>query len=595
MKRSFAEIVRGLLRRKRIEADMDRELAAHIDAQIRENLESGMPPEQARRDAFRKFGGFDSVKERCRDEASISWLEDAWRDIVIGARMLRKSPAFTIVAVLTLALGIGANTAIFSLVNTLLLRPLPFRDPAKLVWIANIFDGGLSGETSTVGNFRDWRAQNQSFEDIAGYFAFFDYAGYNLTGTGEPERIRGVNVTQNFLDVLGVNPFLGRNFAADECLQVEPRAILLTHGFWLRKFGADPKIVGSKITLNGKPVIIAGILPPTFDFTSIFAPATRVDFLLPFPLIEETDRWGNTLSGIGRLKPGVAIERARAEFESLVKQTIEAHPERTGNRFGARLTPLQEHISGKFRRSFYVLFAAVASVLLIACANLSNLLLARNSTRRKEVAVRVALGARRSRLVRQMLAESLLLSSLGAMLGLPLAFVIVNVLSSSQAFSIPLLATARVENTALLFTLAIALGSAIIFGLAPALFGTRGDIHESLKDSARGSSDGHHRAWFRQILVVSEISAACVLLVVAGLFIRSFSRLMEVDLGFRPENLVAWRIESSRNFSDRAEEAVYYDSLVAAIRAIPGVQSAGCSDCLPLGRNRTWGVAGEGV
>jgi putative ABC transport system permease protein len=582
----------ALFRRNR---DVDDELAAHLELQIQDFVAAGMSPQEARQAAMREFGGLDSVKERVRDEQSISWLEDAWRDAVIGARMLRKSPGFTIVAIITLALGIGANTAIFSLVNTLLLRPLPFLDPSKLVWIANIYDGGLSGETSRVANFQDFKAGNRSFEDMAAYFAFFDYGGYNLTGSGEPERLRGVPITQNFLDVLGITPFLGRNFVADECLQVDPRAALLTHGFWQRKFGADPKIVGKSITLNGRPVTVAGVLPSTFDFTSIFAPATRVDFLVPFPLIEETDRWGNTVSIIGRLKNGVTVEQARAEFTSLVEHIGEAHPDRKSNGFGAKLTPMKERISGKFKRSFYVLFAAVGCVLLIACANLSNLLLARNSARRKEVAVRMALGAGRWRLIRQMLAESLLLSSAGAILGMPLAFVLVKGLTTSQAFDIPLLATARVETGALLFTAAIAGATGMLFGLAPALFGTRSDIHESLKDSNRGSSDGRHRAWFRQVLVISEISLACVLLVIAGLFIRSFTRLLEVDLGFKPENVTAWRVESKRNFSNNTEAAEYYDSLVASVRAIPGVQSAGCSDCLPLGRNRGWGIAGEGV
>jgi predicted permease len=593
----FRSIARWLggSRRKHVTVGLDEELRAHIEAQTAENIAAGMLPEEARRAALREFGGLDSVKERCRDERPISWLEDAWRDAAIGARMLRKSPGFTIVAILTLALGIGANTAIFSLVNALLLRPLPFRDPAKLVWISNIYEGGLSGETSTVGNFRDFKTQNHSFEDLGGYFAFFDYGGFNLTGRGEPERLRGVPVTQNFLDVLGVAPFLGRNFAADECLQVDARAALLTYGFWQRKFASDQKIIGSSISLNGKPVTVVGILPPSFDFTSIFAPATRVDFLVPFPLIDETDRWGNTLSIIGRLKPTATIEQARAEFQSIVQQIGESHPERKNNGFGAKLTGLQERISGKFRRSFYVLFAAVASVLLIACANLSNLMLARNSARRKEVAVRIALGARRSRLIRQMLAESVLLSSAGAIAGLPLAFLLVRALTASQAFEIPLLTTARVETGALLFTAGIAAATGIIFGLAPALFGTRGDIHESLKESTRGSSDGHHRTWFRQMLVVSEVALACVLLVIAGLFIRSFARILEVDLGFRPENVTAWRVEATRNFANREEQAVYYDGLVASVRAIPGVQSVGCSDCLPLGRNRTWGIGGEGV
>jgi len=525
----------------------------------------------------------------------ISWVEDAWRDLQVGARMLRRSPGFTVVAVLTLALGIGANTAIFSLVNALLLRPLPFRDPDQLVWISNIYEGGLSGETTTVNNFKDFRSMNQSFSDLAAYFAFFDYGSYHLTGgAGEPERLRGVGVSQNFLDVLGLAPMLGRNFANEECLEVQPRAALITHGFWQRKFAGNQNVVGSTINLNGKPVLIAGILPASFDFTSIFAPATQVDFLIPFPLTDETDRWGNTLSIIGRLKPGATIEQARAEFSTIVDRIQQEHPERKANSFGSKLTPLKEQISGKFRRSFYVLFGAVGCVLLIACANLSNLLLARNSARRKEMAVRIAIGARRSRLIRQMLAESALLSLAGAALGLPLAYGLTDGLVHLPGLTIPLLQSAHVDTSALLFTFVIAAGTGLFFGLAPAIFGTRGDVHESLKESARGSSDGAHRAWLREILVIWEISLACVLLVAAGLLIRSFSRLLEVDLGFRPENTVAWRVEANRDFKSNAEQTLYYESLVAAVRSLPGVESAGVSDCLPLGRNRTWGIAGEG-
>jgi putative ABC transport system permease protein len=369
---------------------------------------------------------------------------------------------------------------------------------------------------------------------------------------------------------------------------------LLTHGYWQRKFASDSKIVGRVLSLNNKSVTIIGVLPESFDFTSIFAPSTRVDIIVPFPITDETDRWGNTLTIIGRLKRGVAIEAARAEFESLTKQIKVANPGKdTG--FGATLTPMQERINRHFKRPFLVLLGAVACVLLIACANLSNLLLARNAGRRKEMAVRLAVGARRSHLIRQMLVESLLLAGAGAALGLPLAYLLTEGLTNSKMLSIPLLAGARVDTQALLFTVGIACATGLIFGVAPAIIGSRQDVHEDLKDGSRGTSDGARRAWLREILVISEVSLACVLLVAAGLLIRSFSKLLEVDPGFRAEHAVAWRIESARDFPNLAAQGVYYDNLLAHVRNIPGVQSVGASDCLPLGRNRTWGIGGQGV
>jgi len=520
-------------------------------------------------------------------------MQTLWQDLRYGARTLLKNPGFTLIAALTLALGIGANTAIFSVVNALLFRPLPFRDPERLVWIANTgTTGGLSSVTIRVANFNDWRAQNKSFEDLAAYFAFFDYGSYNLIGVGEPERLIGVGVSQNFFALLGVPPLLGRGFNEEECRWNGSAAVILSHAYWVSRFAADPAVIGRSLTLNDKSTTVVGVMPPTFDFASAFSPGSRVDILTPFPLTQETDRWGNTLAVIGRLKPGVTIAQAQSEFDLLNRQLKQAHPERWG--LGARMTGLQEQISGRFRRAFLVLFGAVGCVLLIACANLSNLLLARAATRRKEMAVRLALGASRARLTRQMLTESLLLAFCGAAIGLPLAFAATRVLAGLKTFSVPLLQTVKVDVVALAFTLLVAFGAGLLFGAAPALQMSAADAHEDLKDAGRGSSEGRRRARARKALVVSEVALACVLLVGAGLLIRSFKRLLEVDLGFRPEQAAAWRIETGQRFQNNAQRVAFFNELVRSVEAIPGVESVGLTDTLPLGRNRSWGVLAKG-
>lgn len=508
--------------------------------------------------------------------------------------MLRKNPGFTAVAVLTLALGIGANTAIFSVVNALLFRPLPFRDPQRLVWIANQIPGGagLSGETTQVHNYSDWCAQNQSFEKLGAYFAFFDYNSYTLTSEGEPVRLQGAAISQNFLDTLGVTSRLGRGFADEECRWNGRKAVLLTDAFWKRRFQGRPDIVGRAITLNNAPTYVVGILPPSFDFSSIFAPGSPVDIVEPFPICDETDRWGNTLTVIGRLKPGVTVQSAQAEFDVLSKRIREAHPER--NTVDARMTSLPQKINGQFRRPFLVLLGAAGCVLLIACANVSNLLLARAMVRRKEVAVRVALGASRSRLIRQMLTESLILSGCGAALGLPLAFAATGAIARSHAFNIALLQTVGVDGAALGFTLVIAFSSALIFGIIPAMHLSGGRVQESLKESSRGSGHGRGHTWAREALIVTEVALACILMVGAGLMLRSFVRLIEVNPGFRPEQVVAWSIQPSRSFANQAEQTAYYQELVRDVEAVPGVESAGMSDTLPLGRNRSWSVVAKG-
>jgi ABC-type antimicrobial peptide transport system, permease component len=467
--------------------------------------------------------------------------ESVLQDLLYTFRTLRRDAGFTTFAILIVGLGIGASATVFSVVNTLLIRPLPFRDPGRLVWIANHDTSGLSGQTTQVGHLLDLRERNQSFTDLAAYFAFYGVGDSKLTGSGEPERLSGVPVSQNFFPLLGVEPELGRGFTDEECKWHGRRAVLLSHGLWERRFASDRGIVGRSLTLDGEPVNVVGVLPASFDFASVFAPGSHIDLYFPFPLSPETNRWGNTLAIIGRLKPGVTPGRAAAELRTLATHITAAHPER--NNFEGRLTLLGEHVGGRMRPALVVLGCAVGVVMLIVCANLSNLLLARSATRQKEIAIRAALGAGRWRLIRQMLTESVVLSCCGGALGLLLATIGTRALAHLDAISIPLLRSVRLDTNALGFTLAMAVLAGLIFGLAPALQTPAIALHDALKDAGRGSSQGSNRSRIRSLLVISEIAFACVLLVGAGLLIRSFLRVLEVDIGFRPERAAALRVD----------------------------------------------------
>jgi predicted permease len=516
---------------------------------------------------------------------------DLWQDLRYTMRTLRRDTAFSIIAILILAVGIGSNTAIFSVLNTLLIHDLPFREPGRLVWITNGgTDGGLSGATSRVANFNDLRASNQSFEDMAAYFAFFGEGDDTLTGNGEPERLGSVGVSQNFFQVLGVRPKLGRLFDDDESKWHGTPAVLLSEGIWERRFSSDPKIVGQKIILNNTPVTVIGVMPREFDFASIFSPSSKIDLYKVFPLTKETDRWGNTLSIIGRLKPGVTLEGARAEMKVLVSAIQKAHPERYS--WEARLTPLGDQVSGRLRRALIVLGVAVGVVMLIVCANLSNLLLARAAGRRKEIAVRTALGAGRRRLIQQMLTESIVLSFCGAVLGLALAYMATQAFRAMPNLSIPMMRYIAVDRTALLFTLLTAVVTGLVFGIVPAVQQSRGDLNEALKDSSRGSSEG--KGWIRSLLVVSEVAMACVLLVGAGLLIRSFVRVLDVDMGFQPERAATLRVDPPRDYKGADAVIGYFNEILRRTREIPGVDSAGLTDALPLGKNRSWSVPAKG-
>jgi predicted permease len=592
--REAAARVRAFFCKRPLDSDLDAELASHIAMATDDNIRSGMTPGEARRQAMLKFGGTEPAKELHRDARGLPWLDTVTQDLRYAFRTLRKDAAFTTFAVLIVAFGIGASSTVFSVVNALLLRPLPFADSERLAWVSNRDVAGLSGQTTQVGHFLDLKAQTQSFSDMAAYFAFYGIGDAKMTGSGEPERLTAVPVSGNFFPLLGVQPILGRNFTVEECKWRGPRAVMLSHGLWQRRFNADPNIAGRGLTIDEQPYVIAGVLPASFDFGTVFAPGTHVDLYIPFPLTPETNRWGNTLAIIGRLKPGVHVDAANAETQVIAKQLVEAHP-RDRNGFGGIVKPLGDHVSGRVRVAVLVLAGAVGVVMLIVCANLSNLLLARTASRQKEIAVRTALGAGRGRLVRQLLTESMVLSCSGAALGLGLALAGTRMLSRMESLSIPMLRDVRTDATALAFILLMAIVTGLVFGVGPALQSKTGSLHDTLKDSTRGSTEGKRRNWVRGALVVSEVAFACVLLVGAGLLIRSFLRVLEVDLGFRPERAAAMRVDPGRQYDTPAKQNAYIDEVLRRVRETPGVLGAGISDALPLGRNRTWGVGAKGV
>jgi predicted permease len=565
------------------------EMVFHIDSMTQELIGQGMPDLEARAAARRKFGNMTQKSEESRSTWIARWMSDAAQDLKYAFRGMRRDAGFTTFVILIAGLGIGASSTIFSVVNALLLRPLPFRDAGRLVWISN------NGTWSTqVGHFLDLRARNQSFSDLAGWFGGYGVGDSKLTGTGEPERLTSVPVTQNFFSLLGVQPAIGRSFTAEECQRrVEsPPAALLSHGFWQRRFASDPAVVGSKLTLNGALVTVVGVLPASFDFASVFAPGASIDLFIPWPLTAQTNARGNTMKVVGRLKPGATVQGAQAEFTVLAKQLETQHPERNGIK--PWLSPLEQHVSGRVRPTLMVLACAVGVVMLIVCANLSNLQLARMGTRQKEMAVRAALGAGRQRLLRQMLTESVALSCCGAALGLVLAVAGTRLLAHLDAFNIPLLSSVRIDGLGLGFTLLAAVVTGVLFGLLPAIQAPRFAVQDALKDTSRGSSGGRRHAWLRNGLVVSEIAFACVLLVGAGLLIRSFLRVLDVNLGFRPERAAALRIDPGIRFANAAQQNAYFDELLRRARAIPGILAAGLTDVLPFGGDRSWMVGAKG-
>ncbi len=587
--------VRAIFSKSELDDEFNAELEAHLDLLSAEYEKAGMKPQDARRAAILKVGGREALREENRDSRGLPFLEVLSQDVKYAFRTLRRDKGFAIFAILIAGLGVGASCTVFSVVNTILIHRLPFKDPEQLAWVANHDDAtnDMSGRTSQVDHFKDLRDKNQSFSDMAAYFAFYGVGDAKLVEGGEPERLTSVPVSQNFFPLLGVEPQIGRQFSEDEAKFNGPRAVMLSDGIWRRKFGADSHIVGRSLDFDGGPKTVVGVLPAWFDFSTVFTPGSHVDVFECFPLSPETNKWGNTLSIVGRLKPGVSVKTAQAEATVLAKLQKEAHKER--NDFDPKVSMLTEHVSGRLRPALFVLAAAVGVVMLIVCANLSNLLLARGTTRQKEIAIRATLGAGKMRLIRQMLTESLMLSFCGAIVGLVLAFVGTRVLAHLTSIGIPLLGEVHIDVTVLAFTLLIALATGLVFGLLPALQVRGLRLHDTLKDANRGSSVGLGHAWVRNALVISEIGLACVLVVGAGLLIRSFVRVLDVNMGFNAEGTAAVRVDPNASYKTQEQRNAYFTEVLRRVNDIQGITGAGMSDAIPLGHNRSWGVAAKGV
>jgi predicted permease len=594
LRQSFQRL-RSLFRRTQLDSDLDAEMAAHLDLATEENIQRGMSPEEARRHALIRFGGAEQAKEIHRDARSLPFLDEFSQDLRYALRTFRRDRAFVAIAIIILTLGIGANIAVFSVVNTLLLRPLPFHDPQQLVFIAGgDGTGGMSSATYSADAFEEFKRQNNSFQDVTGYFAFSSPNNIKLTRNGDSLPVTGLMVVGNFFPTLGVQPMLGRNFSPDELQKNARPVVILTHQFWRRQFAADPAIVGQAITLDNKPVTVIGVLPPTFDFGSVFAPGSKSDLFGPAILDGGMRDWGNTLALVGRLKPGISVAQAQAEANIISPRLLFSarHPE-WGGGYTARLTELKEYVTGKLRRSLIVLWSAVGLILLIVCVNLANLLLARAGARSKEFAMRRALGAGRARLIRQLLTESLLLTAIGALLGLGLAQGITSYLAHQGSLALPLLSSLTIDGRALAWTMLISLVAAVFFGLAPNLKISSGNLQEALKDSGAGMTQSKKHDRMRGILVISEVALACVLLVGAGLLLRSFLRVLDVDLGFQPSRAAAITVDYDDGGKDAKRSAILQE-ILGRVKSIPGIESAGITDNVPLDRNRAWNLSAKG-
>ena len=499
-------------------------------------------------------------------------METLLKDLRFGVRLMARSPGFTLVALVTIALGIGANTAIFSVVNTVLLRPLPYQDSDKLVVLWEKQEQ-IDQESPSLPDFVDWRERNQSFESMA--VARRD--NVNLTGTGEPERLLARQITSDFFSTLGVTPQIGRSFSAEE-EQTRSPVVVISDSLWKRRFGSDPTLVGKPITLYDTSFTVVGVLPPTFQFytpADVFVPIT----FMPDRLKQAREEHGNIVA-IARLKSGVSKQQAQSEMDSIAAALEQQYP-KSNNTVRVSLNSIYTDMVGDVRPSLLVLLGAVAFVLLIACANVANLLLARAAARQKEIAIRTALGASRLRVVRQLLTESIALSVIGGALGLMLAMWGAELLLAIIPNNVPWVTEIALDRNVFGFTLAASVVTGIVFGLAPALQASSPNLNETLKEGGRGSTSGRQRA--RSVLIVSEVALALVLLIGAGLMLKSFSRLQQIDAGFNRRNLLTMMLSVSPiKYPDGSKARAFFKQLEQRISALPGADAAAFATSVPL-------------
>ena len=575
--------LRALRGREAVINDIDREMRAHVDLQTEANVRAGMSPVEARDEAMRSFGNRNRALDAAYDVKGGGVFETITQDVRYGARMLAKHKAFTAIAVITLALGIGANTAIFSVVNELLLRPLPYRDPAGIVMLWEVSPEGRHQNTTSRANYRAWKTQSSSFAEAA---AFSDQR-FNLSGAGEPEQISVQMATPEFFKVLGVEPLLGRTFSADDEGAGKERIAVLSYSLWQRHFGGQTNIVGQPITLNGNTFTIIGVMPASFQFhikqrSGTGRPA-ELWTLLPMPVGPGANEHGRFLSVVARLKNGVTPEQAGAELKTIHARLSEQEPQFSKN-YTAEVLPLREQFFGNVRRPLWLMLGAVGFVLLIACANVANLLLSQATSREKEIALRSALGARRARITRQLLTESLLLALLGSVLGLGLAWLGIKALIAISPRDLISFQTVGLNVPVLLWTLGISVLTGIIFGLAPALHISRLNLNDTLKEGGKSeSAQASGSRCLRSALVVTEIALAMVLLASAGLLIKSFARLQQVDRGFNTDKILTMVVPLlDAKYSQDPQCIAFFVQTLDRVRALPGVRSAGMINFLPL-------------
>jgi len=587
------------------EAAIVEELAQHLADCYTELLAGGLTAAEAERQTRAELSGSELLAwELRRVERQITqepivlgtnrranMIADLWQDLRFGARMLRKQPGFSLIAVLTLALGIGANTAIFSLIDAVLLQELPYREPGRVVvlWASN---PRASEAPLASADVAAWRAGTQSFAQVT---AFMPQTA-DLTEQGEPERIGGTAVTPEFFQTIGIEPLLGRAFTPEESQPGAASVGLISHSLWQRRFGADPALLGKEIVVNGSKLTVIGILPPGFDFPragelpSLLPFASRTDIWVPLKL--DARQWSSRneryLTTLARLKPGVSFSQAQAEMKIYAARQAQAFPD-THAGSSVSLAPLHQQMAGKSRTALRLLFAAVGLLLLIACVNVANLLLARGVARQRELAIRAALGAGRARIVRQVLAESLLLAVLGGALGLLFAAWCLRLVVLLSPANLPRLENVSLNATVLLFTLLIALLTGIVFGLLPALQMSKIDLRESLNEGGRGAESPLSHA-VRNWLIAGEVALAVVLLVGAGLLVRSLLRVQAIDPGFKATSVLTFDLSlPGSRYADDSRRAAFYQTLFARLATLPGVRGAGAISYLPLGGGGNWG------
>jgi putative ABC transport system permease protein len=591
--------LKSLFRGARAERELEEEIRNHFEFEVAQHLAAGRTLDEARAAARRAFGGAEQVKEACRDTRRVAFLSHAVQDLRYGVRMLRKHPGFAATTILTVALGIAATTAIFSIVYGVVLRPLPFGEPGRLagIYCANL-KSGFTRMSVSGALHRDWRDRQHAFEEIA---ITRNVANFNITGAQEPERVLGARVSSNLFRVLGVQPLLGRTFrdgedriSLDDAGRAPIDIVILSHGLWQRRFGGDPNVLGAKLLLSGQPHTIVGVMGPDFQYPSR-------EFALWVPLTIHPEelrlRIGYSFLAVGRLKPGVTFDQAQADMRTVRANLAREFPGSYRD-IDVMVEPLIDStVAAPIRTALYVLLGAVGCLLLIGCANLANLLFARALVRGRELTVRAALGAGRGRLLLQSLTELLPILCLGGTLGVAAALWMVNLLVRFLPAQMPRVESIGVNGPVLAFSGGTLLVTGLLAGLLPALQASRADLATSMKDDARGASAGRERARLRSLLVIAQVAAAILLLIGASLLVRSFVRLASVDPGFKPDNAISLLMAVPRaKYDTDPKIAAYTHRLVDRVKALPGVEAAGTVNRLPLGSGaiQTGGLQLEG-